>query len=224
MVATPIGNMEDITFRAIRILKEVDLILCENSKNSYKLLQKYEIKTLAKTLYPGDENSFKWILDEMKSGKSFAYISDAGTPGISDPGSGLVRVTRKEGIRVIPIPGPSALATILSVSGSQVNPTYFLGFLSEKINRKRNELEEYVSKEGLIVLYESVYKIKKTLAIIKELFPGSETLVGRELTKLHEELILYKSNELPIDNINEKGEFVILINNYVKKIAKEITP
>lgn len=221
LVATPIGNLEDITLRAIRILREVDQILCENSKNSYKLLQNYEIKTPSKTLFSGQANSFKWIVDEMKSGKSFAYISDAGTPGISDPGAGLVRSVRKEGLAIIPIPGPSALGAILSVSGFQTNPTFFLGFLSEKPVRKKAELEEFVNKEGLIVFYESVYKIKTSLAIVKEIFPGAEVLVGRELTKAHEEIKLYRSEEINPESIYPKGEFVVLINNYVKKIAKE---
>ncbi|MBK8393913.1 MAG: 16S rRNA (cytidine(1402)-2'-O)-methyltransferase [Leptospiraceae bacterium] len=221
IVATPIGNLEDITLRAIRILKEVDLILCENAKNSYRLLQHLEIKTPSKTLFAGQENSYKWILDDLREGKNFAYISDAGTPGVSDPGAGLVRFARKEGIFAIPIPGPSALAAILSVSGFQTNPTFFLGFLSEKINRKKLELEEYISKEGLIVFYESVYKIKATLEIIKDIFPGTEVLVGRELTKAHEEIILYKAEEITPENIYPKGEFVVLINNYRKKIAKE---
>lgn len=223
MVATPIGNLEDMTFRAVRILKEVDLILCENAKNSYKLFQHYEIKTPSKTLFSGQEKSFSWIIEDIKGGKNFAYISDAGTPGISDPGGGLVRLARKMGIKIMPIPGPSALSGILSVSGFQVNPTYFLGFLSEKPSRKKTELEEYVGKEGLIVFYESVYKIKTALGIVKELFPGAEVLIGRELTKTHEEIKLYKSEEINPENIYPKGEFVVLINNYVKKIAKENT-
>ena len=125
MVATPIGNLEDMTFRAVRILKEVDLILCENAKNSYKLFQHYEIKTPSKTLFSGQEKSFTWIIEDIKAGKNFAYISDAGTPGISDPGGGLVRLARKMGISIVPIPGSSALSSILSVSGFQVNPTFF---------------------------------------------------------------------------------------------------
>lgn len=221
MVATPIGNLEDMTFRAVRILKEVDLILCENSKNSYKLLQHYEIKTPSKTLFSGQEKSFSWIIEDIKAGKNYAYISDAGTPGISDPGAGLVRLARKSGLNVVPIPGSSALSSILSVSGFQVNPTFFLGFLSEKPSRKKTELEEYVGKEGLIVFYESVYKIKTALNIVKEIFPGTEVLVGRELTKSHEEIKLYKSEEIDSEKLYLKGEFVVLINNYVKKIAKE---
>lgn len=221
MVATPIGNLEDMTFRAVRILKEVDFILCENVKNSYKLFQHYEIKTPSKTLFSGQDKSYSWIIEEIKVGKNYAYISDAGTPGISDPGAGLVRLARKNGLKVVPIPGPSALSSILSVSGFQANPTFFLGFLSEKPSRKKTELQEYVGKEGLIVFYESVYKIKTALSIVKEVFPGTEVLVGRELSKSHEEIILYKSEELNPENIYLKGEFVVLINNYVKKIAKE---
>lgn len=220
IVATPIGNLEDISFRAIRILKEVDLILCENKKNSARLLSHYEIKTSTQTLFQAEDEKLSWIPDLIIEGKNLAYISDAGTPGLSDPGANLVRICRKKEISVIPIPGASALATMISISGFQANPSFFLGFLSEKKNRKRNELIEYKDLEGVIIIYESVYKLKDTLEIISEVFPESEVLIGRELTKIHEEFILCKSSEIKNLKLIEKGEFVVLINNHLKKIAK----
>lgn len=223
IVATPIGNLDDITLRAIQILNQVDLILCENSKNSQKLIQHHQIKTPFKTLFTNTDSAYDWILKDLEQGKKIAYISDAGTPGVSDPGAGLVRAVRKARIKIIPIPGPSALTTILSICGYQTNPTYFLGFLSEKPNKKRNELEEFKDKDCVIVFYESVYKIKTTIEIIRELFPDSETIIGRELTKLHEEIKVYKTKDINTNDLVLKGEFVVLINNYRKKIAKEKT-
>ncbi|HMV43060.1 MAG TPA: 16S rRNA (cytidine(1402)-2'-O)-methyltransferase [Leptospiraceae bacterium] len=221
IVGTPIGNLEDITLRAIKTLNQVDLILCENAKNSQKLLNHHQIKTPYKTLFTNTDSAYDWIIEDLKSGKEMAYISDAGTPGVSDPGAGLVRSVRKAGISIVPIPGASALTSMLSISGYQTNPTYFLGFLSEKPNKKRTELAEYTEKDCVIVFYESVYKIKTTLSILQELFPDSEILIGRELTKIHEEILLYKPEDLPIESITLKGEFVLLINNHRKKIAKE---
>lgn len=220
IVATPIGNLEDMSFRAVRILKEVDLILCENKKNSQRLLSHYEIKTLSQTLFQSQEDKLDWIWELLLSGKNLAYISDAGTPGLSDPGANLIRLCRKKEISFVPIPGASAFATLISVSGFQANPSFFLGFLSEKKNRKRNELLEYKDLQGIFVIYESVYKLKDTLEIISEIFPESEILIGRELTKIHEEFILCKSSELNKLKFTEKGEFVVLINNHLKKIAK----
>ncbi len=220
IVATPIGNLEDMSYRAVRTLKEVDLILCENKKNSSRLLAHYEIKTSAQTLFHAEDEKLNWIYETILEGKNLAYISDAGTPGLSDPGANLIRICRKKEISIIPIPGASAFATLISVSGFQANPSFFLGFLSEKKNRKRNELIEYKDSEALIVIYESVYKLKDTLEIISEVFPESEVLIGRELTKLHEEVIFCKSSELKNLKLTEKGEFVVLINNHLKKIAK----
>ena len=220
IVATPIGNLNDITFRAVETLKNVDLILCENKSVSARILNHFSIQTPLQTLFQTQENKLDWITEKIKQGKSIAYISDAGTPGLSDPGANIVRICRKESIPIVPIPGVSALATILSVSGMQANPTLFLGFLSEKKNRKRKELEEYKNLEAVLVIYESVYKLPDTLSAIHEIYPESEVLIGRELTKLHEELILVKSTEIPSLKFVQKGEFVILINNHLKKIAK----
>ncbi|WCL48569.1 SAM-dependent methyltransferase [Leptospira sp. GIMC2001] len=137
VVATPIGNKADITLRAIEKFKEVDLILCEDSRTTIPLLKDLGITTQAKTLHrSSDPNYFEWIYDGLRKGQSYCLVSDAGTPGLSDPGSNVVRFLRSKNISCIPIPGASALAAIVSISGFQANPTIFLGFLSEK---KRKE-------------------------------------------------------------------------------------
>lgn len=223
IVATPIGNLADITFRAIETLNNVDLILCENKKKSQKLLSHYQIQTNYQTLY-GDrsnrEKNLQWILQKLADGQNLAYISDAGTPGISDPGSGLVRLVRKAGYSVVPIPGVNAMSTLLSVSGSQAAPTVFLGFLPEKKNKKQCELEKYRDIQGNLVCYESMHRIKNTLEILKEVFPLAEILIGRELTKIHEQILLLANKE-EAEPIKTKGEFTILVNNHIKKIIKD---
>ena len=221
IVATPIGNLEDITFRALEILKNSELILCENTSNSKKMLFRYQIETRTAPLYASTrETGFDWIFEILDKGKNISYISDAGTPGISDPGSRLVREARERGFQSIPIPGASALSAILSVSGSQTNPTVFLGFLSEKKGKKQKDLEEFSTKECLIVYYESVYKIRETLRMTREIYPHSEILIGRELTKVFEEILVWNPNSDEPPQFKEKGEFVILINNHLKKMAK----
>jgi 16S rRNA (cytidine1402-2'-O)-methyltransferase len=221
VVATPIGNLGDMTYRAVQTLKDSHLILCENAKNSRKLLEHYEIKTPYESLHRvREKQDHLWIANILEGGNHISYISDAGTPGVSDPGSSLVRYLRQNGHDVVPIPGPSALSAILSISGAQVNPTSFLGFLSEKSSRKERELELYASQDSLIVFFESVHKILGTLEIARRVFPHAEILIGRELTKLHEEVILWSpGTDLP--KFEKKGEFVVLINNHLKKIAKE---
>lgn len=221
IVATPIGNLEDTTLRAIRILQESDLILCENSKNSGKFLEYHSIPTNRMSFFPSKkEEDFFWLKEKLGRGESISYISDAGTPGISDPGSQLVRQVRKWGFMVVPIPGPSALTTLLSVAGIQSHPLHFLGFLSEKKGAKERELQEYSEKECAILFYESVHRIKTSLELARAVFPNAEILIGRELTKIHEEILLWKVG-FPIPNFLQKGEFVVLINNHRKKIAKE---
>ncbi|MCE9501392.1 MAG: rRNA (cytidine-2'-O-)-methyltransferase, partial [Leptospira sp.] len=154
---------------------------------------------------------------------SVSLISDAGTPGISDPGSRFVRFIRSQELPIIPIPGPSTLSAILSVSGFQANPSIFLGFLSEKKGKKEKELQKYTDFEGIIVFFESVHRIGHTLDLVKNIYPDSGILIGRELTKLHEELVYIPAGKLiNPDNIMKKGEFVVLINNHSKKNSKDI--
>ncbi|MEM7182507.1 MAG: 16S rRNA (cytidine(1402)-2'-O)-methyltransferase [Spirochaetota bacterium] len=222
IVATPIGNLEDMTFRAVRVLQDVSLILCENKRNSISLFKHFAIETPSQTLY-GDrsgENHLDWVVEKLRSGDNIAYVSDAGTPGISDPGSRLVRLVRDAKIAVVPIPGASALTSILSISGSQTSPTTFLGFLPEKKGKRRRELQAYENWQGCLVLYESMHRVKITLAMLKEVFPLAEILVGREITKKYEEYLqIANDEEANLPKI--KGEFTILVNNHTKKITKD---
>ncbi|MCG6148536.1 16S rRNA (cytidine(1402)-2'-O)-methyltransferase [Leptospira levettii] len=220
VVATPIGNMGDITLRAIEVFKEVELVLCESTKETKSLFHKLGIVTPVLALYKDhSESPYANVLDQLKKGKSMALVSDAGTPGVSDPGSQMVRTARENGIAIIPVPGASALTALLSVSGFQVNPTYFLGFLSEKPSKKRRELEKAKEIEGLIVFYESVHKLPRLYPLLEELYPETEVLVGRELTKAFEEVLYYANpRELAEKPPNAKGEFVFLLNHRKKSL------
>ena len=220
MVATPIGNMGDITDRAKEILSTVDAILCESASETRKLIQKLGISKQTWPLYKdSSETPYHSLMTGLSEGKSYALVSDAGTPGISDPGSHIVRIAREKGHNIIPVPGASALTAILSVSGFQVNPTLFLGFLSEKPSKKRKELEEAQKIDGLIVFYESVHKLPRLYPMLEELFPYSEVLMGRELTKSFEELKYYANPKVLTANPpTSKGEFVFLINNRKKTL------
>ncbi|PJZ70331.1 16S rRNA (cytidine(1402)-2'-O)-methyltransferase [Leptospira perolatii] len=220
IVSTPIGNLGDITIRALEILKNVDVVYCENSSHSRRLFQTYEIQTKSRTLYKDfSERPFEKIIEELQSGGTLALVSDAGTPGVSDPGSQLVRTLRENRVPVIPIPGPSALTALLSVSGWQVQPCLFLGFLSEKKGKKRNQLLEWSSFQGVIAIFESVHRMRDTLSAIREIFPSAEILIGRELTKIHEEILLVLPNT-PLETLKfaEKGEFAVLIRLGGKKM------
>ena len=223
IIATPIGNLQDISLRAIEAMKSSDLILCENPKHSRRLLDTHLITVRTAPLFSSvREEGFEWIMDILREGGVVSYISDAGTPGISDPGSRLVRRVREDGIQITPIPGPSALSAMLSISGCQVNPCIFLGFLSEKKGKKQRELEQFKEIECVLVFYESVHRIRASLQLVREIYPNDEIMIGRELTKSFEEIILWKPGEL-LPNFIEKGEFVVLINNRSKKMTKAIS-
>jgi 16S rRNA (cytidine1402-2'-O)-methyltransferase len=218
VVGTPIGNREDISYRAVNVLKQSEMVLCEDARVTIPLLRHWEINTPAKTLHkPSEPTYFDWIWEGLKSGKSYSLVSDAGTPGLSDPGSHIIRYLRAKGFQPTAIPGPSALATLISISGFQANPTLFLGFLSEKKGKKRNQLEKAKQTDGLIVFYESVHKLPALTEILLDLFPENELIVGRELTKIYEEAIYYQN---PMEYKNSpplaKGEFSFLINNHSK--------
>ena len=225
VIATPIGNMEDVTHRAIRILKEeVDIVCCEDTRQTRKLLNHYGITTPTQSLHThSSAQKIEGLIDLLQSGKSIAYVTDSGTPGISDPGSRLVDRARSRNIPVCPVPGPSALAAIISVSGYHGKNISFAGFLSKKENRRKHELMKLKESEGIIILYESPYRVKKLITAISEIFPDSRVLIGREMTKFHEEFI-YDSIENLVRNletIKEKGEFTIaIINNHQDKFEK----
>ena len=214
VVGTPIGNLEDITFRAIRILKEVDEILCENYKNSRKLLEHYSIKTTAKTYYKDiSEKPYSFLIELIKKGKNYAFISDAGMPGISDPISHLIRILKRHNIKIAPIPGISALSTIMSVAGVQTNPCIYLGFLSVKKSKKKRQLEQIIDHQGIGVLFESCHRLESTVELIFNILKNIEIFIGKEMTKKHENFIYVSSLEdFRSTQINLKGEFTILIN------------
>ena len=221
VVATPIGNLEDITIRALRVLNGVDVILSEDTRKSQRLLQRYKIQTTQKSFRVHQIRAdVAHALEQLKQGKTLALISDAGTPGISDPGSHLVRQVREDlpDCPIIPIPGPSALSAALSICGWQTNPTTFLGFLPRKPGKMRSALESG-SADAVLVIYESVHRIKKTLEFLRAELPQRPILLGREITKLHEQWIQWlPEREMP--QFTEKGEFVILMGP-ARSIKKE---
>jgi len=218
VIGTPIGNLEDITLRALRILKEVDLIICEDTRHSRILFDRYEIKT-PYTSYHQHSRIIKtdFILNELKTGKNVAMISDAGTPGISDPGGVLVEKAVKNGIDVIPIPGPNALIACLSVCGFSADQFLFLGYLPKKKGRQtllRNITETMNFKlYQSIVFYESPYRIIKSFEDFHLSLGDMEVVVGRELTKKFEEIFRGKLSEA-IEHFKMSkplGEFAVVV-------------
>jgi 16S rRNA (cytidine1402-2'-O)-methyltransferase len=214
IVATPIGNLEDITLRAIRILKDCDCILSEDTRKTSILLKHYDITTPQKSyrVHKIAEDT-KYALELLKQGKNLALCTDAGTPGISDPGSYLVRAVRENlpEIPIIPIPGPSAMTAAMSISGFQANPSLFLGFLSPKPGKRRKVLTQFSNFEGCLVIFESVHRILRLIADIMEIFPDRDIFIAREITKFYEETIwIPAKGEMP--PITEKGEFVVIIS------------
>ncbi|MBU4480402.1 16S rRNA (cytidine(1402)-2'-O)-methyltransferase [Patescibacteria group bacterium] len=223
MIATPIGNLEDITFRAVRILGEVDLILCEDTRVTKKLLQKYEIKTPTMSYHQHSKISkMDKIFELIREGKDIALVSDAGTPSISDPGSFLVSKIREEfgnEIKIIPIPGASALISALSASGLTADQFLFLGFLPHKKGRE-TLFKEIAETKRTVAFYESPHRIIKTLNSLKEhleaQLPNRKIVVARELTKIFEEIVSGSASEIleffekNPDKI--RGEFVVMVD------------
>ena len=221
IVATPIGNLEDITLRALRVLKEVDLILCEDTRQTRKLLDHYEIKTPTLSYHQHSKLSkIDQIAEQLQAGKNLALVSDAGTPGISDPGNYLVsklissEVYKLEGLKIISIPGPSALTAAASISGLPTDEFIFLGFLPHKKGRE-TLFREIASSERTVIFYESVHRIVKTLEKLKTMLEikNRQIVVCRELSKVFE--TVYRGtaeevlNQLKPGEI--KGEFVVLV-------------
>lgn len=220
IVSTPIGNIKDITFRAIEVLESVDYIVCENPNNSKKLLNHYNInKKLIQLNAIIEENNTSNILNLLKNGNNIAYISDAGTPCISDPGQILVSNAIKENIEVSVIPGASAILTSLAGSGLNISNFTFVGFLSNKSGTRLNQLKELSKINSTLVIYESSHRILDTIKDIKQTFNNDLNIcIAKELTKIHEEYIRDKIANISLNKEKVKGEFVILIEN---KISKE---
>jgi len=214
VVATPIGNLEDITRRAIRILSEVDLIAAEDTRQTKKLLDHYQITTPMTSYHKFNiKSKTSHIINLLNEGKRIALVSDSGMPGISDPGYELIREAVNQGIKVIPIPGPSAVITALAVSGLPTGKFVFLGFLQKKAGKRRKALRALADFDGTIVLYESPFRVVKCLKDILSVLGDRVVVVARELTKIYEELVRGKTSELlkKFEQKSPKGEVVILI-------------
>lgn len=214
IVSTPIGNLEDITLRAINTLKTADIIACEDTRHSQILLKKYEIekKLLSYHSHSGQTKTEK-LIDALKEGKQIALISDAGTPGISDPAYSLIKEALKEDIEIIPIPGASAFLAAIVGSGLPMNQFIYLGFLPIKKGRQ-TLLKSLADEKRTVVFYESPHRIKKTLSQLEE-FVGQERkiAIARELTKMHEQFIrgtVHEVKEL-FDKQKPKGEFTVVL-------------
>lgn len=218
IVATPIGNLDDITFRAVQVLKSVDIVLAEDTRHSKKLLLHLDILKPIRAFHEHNEREkTKAIIGEIYSGKSIALISDAGTPLISDPGYFLVAQAKKEGLKVVPIPGPSALITALSASGLASDSFTFLGFLPSKQTARVKLLKSLVGRTETSIFYESPKRILATLTDMHSIYGDSrEVCLAKELTKVFETIqtgsILNLIDYLTIDQNHQKGEFVILIS------------
>jgi 16S rRNA (cytidine1402-2'-O)-methyltransferase len=216
IVATPIGNLEDLSPRAQRILSEADAIACEDTRHSLKLLSHFGIRKPLLSCYAyQEERGVKAVLARLGEGKNVAYVSDAGTPALSDPGSLLARSAREAGHQVVPVPGPSALACLMSVAGLGGSGVTFAGFLSPKAGRRRSRLKELMEREEAIILYESPYRILKLLGDVAAVDPSRGLCLGREMTKIHEEFLTGKADEiisaLSGQENRIKGEFALMI-------------
>lgn len=190
VVATPIGNLEDITLRALRVLKEVDLIAAEDTRHTKKLLAHYDISTSLTSYYDQIEASkAPALIAQLQAGKTIALVSDAGTPGISDPGYRLVKGAAEAGITVVPVPGPSTLTALLSVGGLPTDRFVFEGFLPAKKGQRHNALLRLRQEERTLVFFESPHRLLDLLADLEEIFGDRQVVIGRELTKLFEEVL-----------------------------------
>ncbi|MCL2006917.1 MAG: 16S rRNA (cytidine(1402)-2'-O)-methyltransferase [Treponema sp.] len=222
IIGTPIGNLGDLTFRAAEILSKADIVASEDTRQTLKLLNRLEIRTrMISCRAHNEEGAAKKIISLLDEGKTIAYCSDAGTPALSDPGALLARRAAEAGHEVIPIPGPSAFASLLSVSGGFDKTVIFEGFLSPKPGRRRSRLRELLSHKAGIVLYESPHRILKLLGDLADLDGSRYICIGREMTKLHEEYLRGSASEIleilqkKAEKSEIKGEFSIYISGKI---------
>ena len=225
IVSTPIGNLKDITLRAIDVLKTVDIIACEDTRHSVKLLSHYDIQTKKISYYDEIEDKRSGTLIRMlESGKNVALISDAGTPGISDPGYRIIQKAIKADILVIPAPGPSSLLAVLVSSGFATDRFNFEGFLPRKKGRK-TRLEDLCIEPRTMIIFESPLRLLKTLKDLHKYFGDRRIVIGREMTKYYEEFV---RGSIPVvishfEKIKPRGEFVIVIEGLTRKLKKMIS-
>ncbi|MBT3267929.1 16S rRNA (cytidine(1402)-2'-O)-methyltransferase [Candidatus Poribacteria bacterium] len=215
VVSTPIGNLEDITYRAVRILGEVDLIAAEDTRHTRKLLAAYDIHTPTTSLHSHNESGkAASLLRRIEDGEDIALVSDGGTPGISDPGGRLIRAAIDLDIRVIPAPGPSACIAAASVAGLPTASFYYAGFCSPKSGRRRRRMESLRDLEVTLVFYESPHRVKRFLSDAEEVFGARPAVAARELTKVYEEFVRGSLTDLRahFEETAPRGEFTILIH------------
>ncbi len=221
VVATPIGNLEDITLRALRVLKEVELILAEDTRRTSNLLRYYNTKNDVESFNDfNKKRKIKRIISLLKQNNEIAIVSDSGTPGISDPGFYLVRECIRNNIKVIPIPGANSIIPALVASGLATDKFSFYGFLSKKENQKKVFFEKIREKDETIILFESPYRLVKTMKLMSELIPGFEIVVAREMTKKFEEFIRGSVQDVynSVKNKGIKGEVVLILNKSGKLV------
>jgi len=214
LVATPIGNLEDITLRALRTLRECDLVAAEDTRRTGQLLKHFGIsKPLLSYFQFNEARRSEEILERLRRGEKIALVTDAGSPGISDPGERVVKSAIGAGFRVESVPGPSALVAALTASGLPTDEFHFIGFLPHKSGQRRKKLEALNAIEATLVLYESPYRVERLLGELNELFPGRQVVLGRELTKKFEEYLRGTPAELLVVLKRRalKGEFVVLV-------------
>ena len=220
IVATPIGNLDDITIRAINILKNVDLIAAEDTRHTLKLLNHLEIsKPLISYHRHNEEIKTENLIEELKKGKSIALVSDAGTPGICDPGEEIVKKCIEENIKIIPIPGACAMINALVASGISTKNFTFLGFLPLNKKLRKEKLEKINLSKNTIIIYEAPHKLENTLNDLKEILKNRKIVLAREITKIHEEFIRGTIDEIIKKSENLKGEIVLIIegNNEIEE-------
>lgn len=224
IVSTPIGNLKDITYRAIEILNDVDIILAEDTRNSGILLSHYQIKTKMMSYHEFNKSTQELkIIEMLNEGKDIALISDAGTPGINDPGYEIIKKVIEEGFHVVSIPGASAILSALVVSGLIIQPFTFIGFLPRKLGEQKLILGNYQNRNETLVFYEAPLRIKKTLEVLYATLGDRKVVLARELTKAFETIIRTTLKEAIEMEHNPKGEYVVLVEGYQKPEVFEET-
>ena len=223
LVATPIGNLEDITLRALRILKKVDIIAAEDTRNTLKLLNHFEIKKPLISNHRHNEDDREDVLiNKLKEGKNIAVVSDAGTPGISDPGEVIVKKAIEENIQVIPIPGACAAINALIASGLDTKEFTFFGFLPLNKKLRKEKLEEIKNESKTSIIYEAPHKIKDSLKDLKTVIGNRKVVLAREITKIHEEFIRGNIDDIIDKSDDLKGEMILLIEGGEKEILENV--
>jgi 16S rRNA (cytidine1402-2'-O)-methyltransferase len=225
LVATPIGNLEDITLRALRTLKECDVVAAEDTRRTGQLLKHFGMfKPLLSYFQFNEARRSEEIIERLRRGEKVALVTDAGSPGISDPGERVVKAAIAAGFRVEPVPGPCALVAALTASGLPTEEFHFIGFLPHKSGQRRKRLEHLKNFGGTLVLYESPYRVEKLLVKLNELFAGRQVVLAREVTKKFEEYLRGTAAELleVLKKRSLKGEFVVLVAAEAEERAQPV--